>query len=89
MTGAGGIPVPVVPVVPFCWSSSVALPYTRATSDHPVRRSGGPQHAPTKQATSIRLDADILRYYRAGGRGWQTRLNADLRALVRARRRRR
>ena len=38
----------------------------------------------TKQAISLRLDADILNYYRSGGRGWQTRINAILRAYVEA-----
>ena len=32
-------------------------------------RTRGKQKAPTKQSISIRLDADILAYYRASGRG--------------------
>ena len=32
-----------------------------------------------KQAISVRLDADILEFFKAGGRGYQTRINAALR----------
>jgi uncharacterized protein (DUF4415 family) len=38
----------------------------------------------TKQPTSIRLDADILDWFRGQGRGWQTRINAVLRAYAKA-----
>lgn len=31
-----------------------------------------------KQAISIRLDTRILEHYKAGGPGWQSRINADL-----------
>ena len=43
------------------------------------RRTRGRQKAPTKEAISIRLDADVLAYYRATGRGWQGRINETLR----------
>lgn len=33
---------------------------------------------------SIRIDTDIVQYFRAGGRGWQTRLKAVLRQYKRA-----
>ncbi|MFO1308923.1 MAG: BrnA antitoxin family protein [Burkholderiales bacterium] len=52
----------------------------------PRRRPGerGPQKAPTKIAVSIRLDREIVAYYRATGAGWQTRINEELaRAIVR------
>ncbi len=32
-----------------------------------------------KQAISVRLDPDILEFFKAGGRGYQTRINAALR----------
>ncbi len=41
----------------------------------------GKQKAPTKQAVSIRLDADVLKAYRATGAGWQSRINDDLRRM--------
>lgn len=43
------------------------------------RGERGPQKAPTKEAVSIRLDADVVKHYRATGDGWQGRVNADLR----------
>ena len=39
----------------------------------------GPQRKPTKKATSIRLDADVVDHFRAQGRGWQSRINKALR----------
>jgi uncharacterized protein (DUF4415 family) len=47
-----------------------------------VRRGRGKQKAPTKEQVTIRLDADIMAHFRAGGPGWQTRLNAALRRAV-------
>ncbi len=35
-----------------------------------------------KQAISLRIDQDILAWFRAGGPGYQTRMNAVLRAFV-------
>ena len=45
-------------------------------------RRRGKQKAPTKELISIRLDPDITAYFRAGGPGWQTRLNDTLRRAV-------
>jgi uncharacterized protein (DUF4415 family) len=39
-----------------------------------------------KVPVSIRLDADLVAYFRGQGRGWQTRVNAILRAYANARR---
>ena len=46
------------------------------------RRTRGKQRTPTKESVSIRLDADVLAYYRGTGRGWQSRINAALRQAV-------
>ncbi|MDE2860982.1 MAG: BrnA antitoxin family protein [Chloroflexota bacterium] len=46
------------------------------------RRTRGKQKAPTKEAISIRLDQDVLAYYRASGRGWQSRINEALRKYI-------
>ncbi len=46
------------------------------------RRTRGKQRTPTKERVSIRLDADVAAHFRAGGPGWQTRLNAALRRAV-------
>ena len=47
----------------------------------PVKR-GRPQAANPKVSTTIRLDADVLTAFRRGGEGWQTRINAALRAWL-------
>jgi uncharacterized protein (DUF4415 family) len=39
---------------------------------------------PGKQAMTIRLDDDVLAFFRATGKGYQTRINAVLRAYVTA-----
>ncbi|MBS1827782.1 MAG: BrnA antitoxin family protein [Acidobacteria bacterium] len=36
----------------------------------------------TKKAVSIRLDEDVLQWFKRRGRGYQTRINAVLRAYV-------
>lgn len=42
---------------------------------------------PRKQDVHIRLDADVLDWFRAQGRGYQTRINTVLRAFVESRKR--
>ena len=44
----------------------------------PVRRGRPPKAAP-KISTTIRLDTDVMEAFRAGGEGWQSRINAALR----------
>lgn len=39
----------------------------------------------TKKAVSVRLDADVLAFFKSGGPGYQTRMNAVLRAYMEAR----
>ena len=47
-----------------------------------VKRGRGPQATPTKVLTSVRLDADILEFFKATGAGYQSRINAALRIEV-------
>ena len=44
-----------------------------------LRRGRGPQAAPTKVLTSIRLDADVLEFFKSQGSGYQSRINDVLR----------
>ncbi|NGZ95626.1 MAG: hypothetical protein CV089_05765 [Nitrospira sp. WS110] len=44
---------------------------------------------PTKQQLTIRLDTDVLTWLKASGRGYQTRINRILRAVMESRPRRR
>jgi uncharacterized protein (DUF4415 family) len=41
-------------------------------------------YRPVKKQTTVRLDADVLVWLRRSGKGWQTRLNAILRAAMTA-----
>ena len=49
-----------------------------------IRRGRPPLENP-KEAVKLRLDHDVLVAYRKTGRGWQTRINADLRKAARKR----
>ena len=46
------------------------------------RKRGRPAGSGTKEQVAIRLDHDILEAFRAGGPGWQTRMNDALREWV-------
>jgi len=50
-----------------------------------LRRGRGPNKAPTKERISIRLSSETVRYFRATGDGWQTRMDDALRDWVAAR----
>jgi uncharacterized protein (DUF4415 family) len=63
-----------------------STPEWRAKFDSaPVMRGGRPKLANPKQQTTIRLDADVMHHFRAGGPGWQSRINQALREWVKAR----
>lgn len=46
------------------------------------RRMRGRQKAPTKEQVTMRLDHDVITHFRAGGPGWQSRVNAALRSVA-------
>ena len=73
--------------LPMKTSAKVADPdnpaWTEGMLGAPVLKRGrGPQAAPTKVLTSVRLDADILEFFKAQGSGYQSRINAALRMEV-------
>ncbi len=43
-------------------------------------------HFPSKQPVTIRLDADVLEWFKAHGQGYQTRINKLLRSYMEAHR---
>jgi uncharacterized protein (DUF4415 family) len=45
-------------------------------------RGGRPRGSGTREMVTLRLDKAVLAHFRAGGPGWQTRLNDALVALV-------
>jgi uncharacterized protein (DUF4415 family) len=47
-----------------------------------LKRGRGPQVSPTKVLTSVRLDADILEFFKSQGSGYQSRINQALRLEV-------
>ena len=47
-----------------------------------LKRGRGPQAAPTKVLTTIRLDVDVLEFFKAQGSGYQSRINDTLRKVV-------
>jgi uncharacterized protein (DUF4415 family) len=59
-------------------------PLTEARVAQLRRRRGqrGPQKAPTKTRVTLRLDPDIVEHFKAGGGGWQSRINAALRKIL-------
>ena len=55
-----------------------------ATTVAALRRARGPNKQPTKEQVAIRLDRDVLGAFRAGGPGWQTRVNSALKEWLAA-----
>ena len=45
-------------------------------------RRGRPPVTNPKVSTTIRLSRDVIDHFKAGGRGWQTRINAALREWI-------
>ncbi|WP_072281372.1 BrnA antitoxin family protein [Rappaport israeli] len=41
-------------------------------------RRGRPKQDATKTITTIRLDSEVVEQFKAGGKGWQTRINNAL-----------
>ncbi len=51
-----------------------------------VRRGKrGPQKAPTKKLVSLRLSPEVIDHFKAGGPGWQTRIDSALLDSIRKR----
>lgn len=57
-----------------------ALPELAASIDR-ARKRGRPALEHPRQQISLRLDPDIIEHYKATGKGWQSRLNDDLRKV--------
>ncbi|MFZ0764070.1 BrnA antitoxin family protein [Bradyrhizobium sp.] len=48
-----------------------------------IRRGRGPNKAPTKKQVSLRLSPEVIRHFKKGGKGWQSRIDETLRKVVR------
>lgn len=55
-----------------------ARPLDEVLAEHGFPPIGRPKAEVTKQAVSLRLDPEIVAHFKAGGPGWQTRINAVL-----------
>ena len=67
----------------YCGPS--ADPDTYAPSDdefRQMRRVGRPKADVTKERITIRLSPEVIAYFRATGRGWQTRMDDALKGYV-------
>ena len=53
-----------------------------ATTLAELRRGRGPQRAARKIPTALRLSPEVVAFFKAGGRGWQTRVDEVLRQYV-------
>ena len=53
-------------------------PFFRALDEERRSRGRPPSENPKKQVT-LRLDSEVVESFRAGGRGWQSRMNEALR----------
>jgi uncharacterized protein (DUF4415 family) len=45
-------------------------------------KRGRPPKSRTKQSTTLRLSAEVLEFFKAGGKGWQSRIDAVLKEHV-------
>ncbi|WP_295401813.1 BrnA antitoxin family protein [uncultured Thiocystis sp.] len=68
------------------WANAVVVkeggyPAFRAAWDE-RRRERGTQQGSTEEAVSVHLSPEVIRYFKAGGTGWQRRLDAVLREYV-------
>ncbi|MBL8548836.1 MAG: BrnA antitoxin family protein [Hyphomonadaceae bacterium] len=60
-------------------------PVSAATLAIVRRGRGRPPAEETKEQVTLRLDKDVIEHFKKDGRGWQTRINAFLRAATRRR----
>ncbi|NLS26205.1 hypothetical protein S2M10_11860 [Sphingomonas sp. S2M10] len=63
---------------------AAARPFTEAFPElaAKMQRQRGPQKRPTKVSTTIRLSPDVIAYFKAGGDGWQSRIDEALKQWV-------
>jgi uncharacterized protein (DUF4415 family) len=61
-----------------------AVPFVELAKQMGWKVPGRPKAAVTKQPVNLRLDPEIVAHFKAGGPGWQTRINAVLGKHVKA-----
>ena len=71
------------------WTEAEIEKMAAADPDHPALDTAfwqGVDRLPRKEAISIKLDDDVLAFFRRQGRGYQTRINAVLRRHMQSQR---
>ena len=71
------------------WTDAEIEKMAASDPDHPALDAAfwsDVDHFPRKEAISIKLDDDVLAFFRKQGRGYQTRINAVLRRYMQAQR---
>lgn len=71
---------PVITGEDFACAQSAANILPQVVDWH--RRGRGLQRTPTKVPVSIRLSPEVIAYFKAQGKGWQSRLNEILQQYV-------
>ena len=62
-----------------------AKPFAEAFPDlAKTIRARGPQKAPKKVSTTLRLSPEVIEHFKSGGPGWQSRIDAALKDWVAA-----
>jgi len=63
-----------------------AVPFAQAFPElAKTIRKRGPQRAPTKVSTTIRLSPEVIAHFKATGKGWQSRIDDALKQWLAAR----
>lgn len=57
------------------------LPELAKSIDREIARRGRPKAQTHKTPVTIRLDPEVVEHYKATGKGWQSRINSDLRKI--------
>ena len=71
------------PTTAVDWDHAIVTPGGGVTATlAALRRSRGPQKAARKVPTALRLSPEVVAFFKAGGRGWQTRVDEVLKQYV-------
>ncbi|KAA1232713.1 BrnA antitoxin family protein [Agrobacterium tumefaciens] len=57
------------------------LPDLAKSIDQEIARRGRPKAQTHKTPVNIRLDPEVVEHYKAMGKGWQSRINSDLKKI--------
>ncbi len=71
------------PTQPDDWDNAIiSHSYKELHEKLAERRRRGPNKQPTKEQVAIRLSPEVLAFFKAGGNGWQTRMDEALQEYV-------